>query len=113
MHEMSLAEGIRQIVEEAAEAEGCTRVRTVVLEIGELAVIEVESLRFCFDAVMENSLAAAAVLQIERVPGSGWCACCARRVPIATLYDPCPLCGDYRVQADGGMDMRVIELEIE
>ena len=59
MHEMSLAEGIRSIVDEAVSAQRLGRVRAVVLEIGELAAVEVEALAFCFDEVMRGSAAEA------------------------------------------------------
>ena len=113
MHEMSLAEGLRQSVEEAGRSQGFGRVRTVVLEIGQLAAIEPDSLRFCFDAVMSGGLADGAALQIVRLPGRGWCSQCEAHVDIAELYDPCPHCGGYRVQVTGGTEMRVKELEIE
>jgi Zn finger protein HypA/HybF involved in hydrogenase expression len=29
------------------------------------------------------------------------------------LYDPCPACGGHPVQATGGTEMRVKELEVE
>lgn len=113
MHEMSLVESIRQIIEEAGRLQGFGRVRTVVLEIGQLAAVEPDSLRFCFDAVMTGGLADGATLQIDRLPGRGWCPQCAADVDIAELYDPCPRCGGYRVQVTGGTEMRVKELEIE
>jgi hydrogenase nickel incorporation protein HypA/HybF len=28
-------------------------------------------------------------------------------------YDPCPLCNGYQLQATGGMEMKVKELEVE
>lgn len=112
MHEMSLAEGIRQIVEDAGRAQGFRQVKTVVLEIGQLAAVEPESLRFCFDVVMKDSIAEGATLQIDSVPGAGWCMHCAETVPVGALYDPCPRCGSYQVQATGGTGMRVKELEI-
>jgi hydrogenase nickel incorporation protein HypA/HybF len=37
---------------------------------------------------------------------------CAEIVAIAELYDACPRCGQYQVQANGGMEMRVKELEV-
>jgi len=113
MHEMSLAEGIREIVENTGRAQGIRKVRTVVLEIGQLASVEPDALRFCFDAVMKDGIADGAVLQIDTVPGSGWCMHCADTVAITALYDPCPRCGGFRVQATGGTGMRVKELEIE
>ena len=113
MHEMSLAEGIRQIVEDAGRAQGFRKVRTVVLEIGQLASVEPDALCFCFELVMQGGIAEGARLQIESVPGCGWCPACAATVAINTLYDPCPRCGAYQVQATGGTEMRVRELEIE
>jgi hydrogenase nickel incorporation protein HypA/HybF len=47
------------------------------------------------------------------LPGSGWCRQCEASVPIDTLYDPCPRCCGFQVQATGGTEMRVKELEIE
>ena len=47
MHEMSLAEGILQIVEDTARANAAARVRSVLLEIGALSHVEEQALRFC------------------------------------------------------------------
>lgn len=113
MHEMSLAEGIRGIVEETIEARGPGRVRSVVVEIGELSAVEVDALRFCFDEVMRDGPAAGADMQVVRVAGSGWCLHCEAEVAMHRLYDPCPHCGGYRVRPTGGTAMRVLELELE
>jgi hydrogenase nickel incorporation protein HypA/HybF len=113
MHEMSLAEGIVQLVEDAAEASGCTRVKTVWLEIGQLAAVEKEALRFCFDAVTGDSIAQGARLEIIETPGRGWCMKCEGNVAVEALYDPCPACGSYQIQVTGGNEMRVKELEVE
>lgn len=109
MHEMSLAEGVLQIVEEHAVAQGIGRVGSVVLEIGELAGVEVEALRFCFDAVTRATRLEGAALRIDALPGRGWCMACAESVAIAQLYDACPRCGSHQVQATGGTEMRVKE----
>ena len=66
-----------------------------------------------FDLVMRGGIAEGARLQIDALPGSGWCRQCEASVPIDTLYDPCPRCGGFQVQATGGTEMRVKELEIE
>lgn len=113
MHEMSLAEGIRGIVVDAAANGNFTRVKCVVLEIGALSSVEVDALRFCFDVVMRDTVAASAVMEVVAVAGSGWCMQCCETVAIARLYDPCPRCGSYQVQATGGTEMRVLELEVE
>jgi hydrogenase nickel incorporation protein HypA/HybF len=112
MHEMSLAEGILQLVEETARREQSARVTAVCLEIGRLASVEVESLRFCFDAVVRDSVADGAKLEIVEVPGAGWCMDCDAPVAMADRLGACPQCGNYRVQVTGGTEMRVKEIEI-
>ncbi len=113
MHEMSLAENVREIIEDAAAAQGFRRVRRIVLEIGELAAVETAALQFCLDVVLEGSVAAGARLECVAVPGEGWCAACARTVALHERYDPCPLCGAYGLTVCGGERMRVSALEVE
>lgn len=113
MHEMSLAEGILQLVEETAARENARRVKTVVLEIGRLSSVEPESLRFCFSAVTHGSIAQDALLEIIEVPGSGWCLSCSAAIPLQEVFGSCPHCHGYQVQATGGTEMRVKEIEIE
>jgi hydrogenase nickel incorporation protein HypA/HybF len=110
---MSLAESIRGIVEETAQAQGCGRVKAIVLEIGELSSVEIESLRFCLDVVLRDSIADGAAIEIESVPGVGWCLACDRSMPLAQRYDPCPACGGYQLQPTAGTEMRVKEIEVD
>jgi hydrogenase nickel incorporation protein HypA/HybF len=113
MHEMSLAEGILQLIEETTRGENLKRVSAVYLELGQLASVEVEALRFCFDAVVRDSVADGARLEIIDTPGTGWCLDCSQSVPMTDKLSGCPRCGSYRVQVTGGTEMRVKELEIE
>ena len=55
MHEMSLCEGILQVLEDNAKEKAFTSVKTVWLEIGALSGVEIEAMRFGFDAVMKGS----------------------------------------------------------
>jgi len=113
MHEMALAEGVLQLVEDTARRENAHRVKLVVLEIGRLSSVEPEALKFCFEAVARDSIAQGAALEIIAVPGAGWCMLCAETVPLQELFDTCPQCGSHQVQATGGTEMRVKEIEIE
>jgi len=112
MHEMSLAEGVLQTIEDAARRDNFSQVVAVWLEIGALAAVEVEALTFCFDAVTRGTVAQGARLEIISVPGQGWCAACARSVPMLALYDACPHCGGYPVQVTGGTGMRVKDIDV-
>jgi hydrogenase nickel incorporation protein HypA/HybF len=113
MHEMSLAEGIIELVEDTARRENAARVGLVVLEIGRLSSVEPEALRFCFDVVTRGGIADGAALEIVDVPGVGWCMPCAATVPMNELYGACPVCGSHQVQPTGGTEMRVREIAIE
>ncbi|OGS92605.1 MAG: hydrogenase maturation nickel metallochaperone HypA [Gallionellales bacterium GWA2_60_18] len=113
MHELSLAENVRGIIEDAAREQGFSRVRTVWLEIGQLSCVEREAMHFCFDAAMQDSVAAGARLEIVETPGRGKCTQCGHEAQIATLYEPCPQCGSYAMQVTAGDAMRVTELEVE
>jgi hydrogenase nickel insertion protein HypA len=73
MHELSLCEGILQVIEEQHRNEAFTRVRTLWLEIGALAGVEPDALRFGFDVVTRGSVAEGARLEIIEHPGQAWC----------------------------------------
>ena len=79
MHEMSLAEGVLQIVEDAAQGpQGFARVKTVFLEIGQLSSVEAEAMAFCFEAVSKGTVADGAKLEIISVPCEGLCLSCQK-----------------------------------
>ena len=113
MHEMTLAESVLEIVEDAARREGLRRVYAVWLEIGQLSSIEPEAMRFCFDAVARDSVAAGARLEIVTTAGAAWCIECSEQVALAELGAACPRCGGYRLRVTEGAAMRVKELEAE
>lgn len=113
MHEMSLAESVLDIIEEAALTQGFSRVNGVILEIGQLAAVEVDAMRFCFEAVMQGTLAEGARLDIVEVAGSGCCAQCGAIVPMRERLDLCPHCGGVQLTPTTGVEMRVKELEVE
>ena len=110
MHEMSIAESVLGIVEESARREGFRRVKEVRLEIGQLAAVETQALRFCFDAVVRGSVAEGAALAIEETPGVAWCFGCSSSVPVAARGEACPRCGSAQLQVSGGTEMRVKDL---
>ena len=113
MHEMSLAENVLQIIEDAARTRDFQRVRTVVLEIGALSAVEPEAMRFCFDAVTRGSIVEGAQLEIIETPGAGRCTACGMTVALQEQYGLCPECGSPRIEIVAGNRMRVKDLEVE
>lgn len=112
MHEMSLVEGIRTIVQEHALNHGFTRVTVLRLEIGRFAGIERAALDFAFEAVMRGSPAEGARLEIIDLPGQAMCYDCLKPVQMTDRFDPCPLCGGARLIPQGGTEMRIKDMEV-
>lgn len=113
MHEMSIAEGIVQVLEEQARVQNYSRVKAVWLEVGPLAMIETEALEFCFEAVTRGGLAAGATLNIIKIPGEAFCMQCLKTVPVEKRYDSCIECGSHQLQITQGEEMRIKELEVD
>jgi hydrogenase nickel incorporation protein HypA/HybF len=109
---MALCESVLQIVEQQARAGDCARVLAVRLEIGALACVEPEAMRFNFEVIARGTVAEGAALEISRVPARAWCSGCSREVPVERMFAPCPECGAELWGATGGDEMRVKELEV-
>jgi hydrogenase nickel incorporation protein HypA/HybF len=112
MHEMSLAEGIRSIVQDQARAHDFARVTVLRLEIGRFAGVEKPALEFAFDVVMRGSVAEGARLEMIDLPGQALCYDCARTVAIEDRFAPCPLCGGGKLIPQGGDEMRIKDMEV-
>ncbi len=113
MHEMSICESLVSIIEEQAVAQSFSRVNIVRLEVGALAGVEVDALRFSFDVVTRNGIADGAKLDVIELPVTGWCMPCASAVTVRQRYDACPDCGSYQIQITGGEELRIKEMEVD
>lgn len=113
MHEMSLCESIVQTLEEQARVQDYQQVQVVRLEIGALAGVEVEAMRFGFEVVTRGTLAEGAELDIIEVDGQAWCLPCGKSVSVKQRFDACPDCGSYQLQITSGEELRIKELEVQ
>lgn len=112
MHEMSLCEGIRNVIESQVATHDITRVRTVRLEIGQFSGVEKPALEFAFEVVMRGSVAEGARLEMIDLPGRAMCYDCMKEVEIAARLDPCPDCAGGRLMPVAGEEMRIKDLEV-
>lgn len=112
MHEMSLCEGIRGIVQDQARSHKFARVTRMRLEVGKFAGVEKPALAFAFEVVMRGSPAEGAVLEMIDLPGFALCYDCGDRVEIADRLSLCPLCGSGKLLPQGGDEMRIKDMEV-
>ena len=112
MHEMSLCEGIRTVIEDQARAHDVKAVKRVRLEIGRFAGVEKPAMAFAFDVVMRGSVAEGAALEMIDLPGRAMCYDCMKEVGIEDRLDPCPECSGGKLMPVAGDEMRIKDLEV-
>lgn len=113
MHEMSICESIINVIEQQAVAQSFSKVKRVRLEIGPLAGVELEALRFSFDVVCKGGLAEGAMLEVIELPIEAWCMQCSEKTVVKQRFDACPTCGSYQVQITGGDELRIKDMEVD
>ena len=113
MHEVSLAEGIIEIVGSTATRAGADTVTEVRVEVGELSNVELHALEFAFDSVKKGTVADSARLAIDRTEGAAWCLPCRKEVPLHRFGDACPLCGGFQLAPVRGTEMRVVDIKVK
>lgn len=112
MHELSICQSLIDNIEDAAREHRFSRVSRVTLDIGAFAGVEIEALKFSFDVAGRGTLCEGAVLIINALPGKGYCFKCSSEVEIEDRLAPCPKCGSAQVQATGGDQLKIKDLEV-
>jgi hydrogenase nickel incorporation protein HypA/HybF len=106
---MGITQSIVAIVTEQAAGR---KVMRVTLEIGKLAAVMPEAIRFCFDVVAQGSALDGAALDIIEVPGRGRCLDCGGEVALAEVFGSCG-CGSRRLERLSGDELNIKSMEVE
>ena len=107
MHELSLA---CSIVDACAERAGEARVLRVTVEVGQLAAVLPDALRFWFDVCAQGTVLEGAELEILDIPGRAICDACGNSIALSSPYGVCACGGILRIV--GGRELRMKEMEI-
>jgi hydrogenase nickel incorporation protein HypA/HybF len=110
MHELSLAGGIVSMVEAAAEREHFRRVAQLRLEVGALAGVEPQALRFALTAIVPGTCLEDGEITIDEIPGLASCLQCGASVEILSHTEPCSRCGQFTLKATAGTSLRVVDI---
>ncbi len=114
MHEVSIAQGILDIIIENSERHGFRKVNSVTLRIGRASGIVVDALRFAFEIVKKDTIASEAELLIEEIPVGGVCLNCNNSFTTEDNYIlECPHCGGISFKITKGRELDIIELDVE
>lgn len=108
MHELSLTESVVSAVSERLPGAKVVRVR---LEIGRLAGVVSDSVRFCFEIVAAGTALEGAALEILEPPGVAQCRECDAMVELADNVLLCT-CGSANLEVLSGTEMLIKEVEV-
>lgn len=112
MHELSIAQSVLSIAENAAPKGGAV-VTGVRLQVGELSGVEIEALRFALSVIKKDTLLHKAVVDIEVVAGEAECSGCQAVFPIHSFGTSCPKCNSYSMKILKGRELRVKNILVE
>jgi hydrogenase nickel incorporation protein HypA/HybF len=113
MHEVSIMTEAVRLAVDTAQSAGAVRVTRLRLRVGALSGVVPEALRFSFDVVCRGTLAEGATLEIETVPGSGWCATCGADFPASDFFNECPRCHNPSGELRRGRELEIASVEMD
>lgn len=113
MHELSIAQSLVEIASEAARKAGVSDVKAVHLQLGALSGVVKESLLFCYDIAIKDTLLEGSRLEIEEVPIVIYCPECAteRTLPNGQRFF-CPVCEWPAFNVIQGKELEITSLEV-
>jgi hydrogenase nickel incorporation protein HypA/HybF len=111
MHEMSIAASMLEAVR-AESARHNAHVLAVGVKIGELSGVDSESLRFCFDVLVQDTDLAPLSLEIERLAWRNRCRQCAQDFTVQEYRTECPQCGSAETETTSGRELEFAYMEI-
>jgi hydrogenase nickel incorporation protein HypA/HybF len=108
VHELALMESV---VAAVVERIGDARVTTVRLEIGRLAAVVPDAMRFCFDLCARGTSLEGATLEICEIAGRARCRACGGERDLESYADLCP-CGAADLAVLAGEELRIKNVEV-
>ena len=83
------------------------------VRIGEMAAIDQDALRFCFEAMIQDTDLAALELAIEFCPRRHRCQVCGREFVVRDYDSHCPQCASLATTYISGDELELAYLEVE
>jgi len=113
MHELSVVQSVVEMVEREAKSNHAIGVSRVCLEIGDLAGIEMDALKFAWKSVIPHTLLRRSKLVIDKVKGKARCENCGKEFEMHDYFDVCPECQSFQNEVLAGKELKVKSIEIE
>jgi hydrogenase nickel incorporation protein HypA/HybF len=110
---MSIAASVLDAVRAESLLHGASRVTRAGLRIGELSGVEIESLRFCLDALVTGTDLAPLAFELDPVPWTRRCRACGAVFRVLDSQPACAVCASTATDPDGGDQLELSFVELE
>jgi len=110
VHEYSLVEDLLGRVEQIARERGATTVRSVRIQLGELAGVEPSLFRAAYETFRERTLCAEAALILDLAPARWRCPRCQRLLDAGAVLRCCEV--PARLDSGDELILQRVELDI-
>lgn len=112
MHEVSLMEQTLAIAIAQAEDHGASQIHRLTLRVGQQSGVVADALRFAFEVVQQNTIAAEARLEIEEIPVTCYCQHCHQNFQPEDWIYRCPQCDQISHTVLDGKQLELASLEL-
>ena len=113
MHELSITQGIFDLVIDEANKAGARKVQKINLVVGEMSGIVDDCVEFYFEILSKDSIAEGAVLSFQKVPIKAHCRDCGREFTLKEFDWACPYCQSDGIEITAGKELFVESIEVE
>ncbi len=113
MHELSITQDILAIALDEAKAARANKITRIDITVGELSGISDECVKFYFDFLSKNTIAAEATLSFQRSPTTLRCRLCDRLFTPDSDEWSCPDCHEPKVDIVTGRESYVSSIEVD
>jgi len=121
MHEFSIASDIVRNVLDTAEANKGKQVLSIQLEIGQLALLNIEQVTFWVQELLKDSIAEGAKIKVKTVRARVLCEACGHKGGLSSDQgDPfqhfvplsCPKCGSFQMKIEKGRECYLRKIQV-
>jgi hydrogenase nickel incorporation protein HypA/HybF len=112
MHELSIVTSIIKTAEYELETSGGGKIVAIVLEIGKLSGVEIQSLHFIWELCAKDSVLEDSKVTIFEPEGKAICAECETEYRLEKIYDSCPKCNSPFKTIISGKELKIKKLII-
>ncbi|MGA2202311.1 MAG: hydrogenase maturation nickel metallochaperone HypA [Terriglobales bacterium] len=113
MHELGIANSVLEAVKTEMGRHPGTYPCKVGVRIGEMAAIDPESLRFCFEVIIQDTDLESLELGIEVCPRRHRCRVCGNDFIVRDYDSRCPQCASLETTCISGDELELAYLEVE